>query len=56
MIVNADKFQSIINSDTCNQYTLNINGNQGTSEKFEIIFRRTRFLTMYKKQVISLTQ
>ena len=36
MIVNADKFQAIIvkrNSDMCNQYTLNIDGNQVTSEK-----------------------
>ena len=32
--VNADKFQAIIvNSDMCNQYTLNIDGNQVTSEK-----------------------
>ena len=37
MIVNADKFQAIIvkqNSDMCNQYTLNIDGNQVTLEKF----------------------
>ena len=36
MIVNADKFQAIIvkqNSDMCNQYTLNIDGSQVTSEK-----------------------
>ena len=36
MIVNTDKFQAIIvkrNSDMCNQYTLNIDGNQVTSEK-----------------------
>ena len=36
MIANADKFQAIIvkrNSDMCNQYTLNIDGNQVTSEK-----------------------
>ena len=36
MTVNADKFQAIIlkrNSDMCNQYTLNINGNQVTLEK-----------------------
>ena len=36
MIVNADTFQAIIvkrNSDMCNQYTLNIDGSQVTSEK-----------------------
>ena len=36
MIVNPDKFQAIIEkriSDMCNQYTLNIDGNQVTSEK-----------------------
>ena len=36
MIVNADRFQAIIvkrNSDMCNQYTLNTDGNQITSEK-----------------------
>ena len=36
MIVDADKFQVIIlkrNSNMCNQYTLNIHGNQVTSEK-----------------------
>ena len=36
MIVNADKFQAIIvkrNSDMCNQYTLNIDGNRAISEK-----------------------
>ena len=36
MIVNADKFQPIIvkrNSNMCNQYILNIDGNQVTSEK-----------------------
>ena len=36
MIVNADKFQAIIvkrNSEMCSQYTLNIDGNQVTSEK-----------------------
>ena len=36
MVVNAGKFQAIIakrNSDMCNQYTLNIDGNQVTSEK-----------------------
>ena len=36
MIINADKFHAIIvkrNSDTSNQYTLNIDGNQVTSEK-----------------------
>ena len=37
MIVNIDKIQAIIekwNSDMYNQYTLNIDGNQVTSEKF----------------------
>ena len=36
MIINADKFQAIIvkrNLDMFNQYTLNIDGNQVTSEK-----------------------
>ena len=36
MIVNADKFQAIIvkrHYNICNQYTLNIDGNQVTSEK-----------------------
>ena len=36
MIVNADKFQTVIikrNLDKRNQYTLNIVGNQVTSEK-----------------------
>ena len=36
MIVSADKFQAIMvkrNSDMCNQYTLNIDGSQLTSEK-----------------------
>ena len=36
MIVNIDKFLAIIvkqNSDMCNQYALNIDGNQVTSEK-----------------------
>ena len=42
MIVNADKFQAIIvkrNLDVCNQYTLNIDGNQVASEKSKTIFR-----------------
>ena len=42
MIVNADKFQVIIvkrNLDVCNQYTLNIDGNQVPSEKSKAIFR-----------------
>ena len=37
MIVNAGKCQAIIvkqNSDVCNQYTLNIDDNQVTSEKY----------------------
>ena len=36
MILNADKFQAIVvnrNSNMCNQYTLNIDDNQVTSEK-----------------------
>ena len=36
MIVNADKFKAVIvkrSSDMCNQYTLNIDGNQVTPEK-----------------------
>ena len=36
MILNADKFQAIAvnrNSNMCNQYTLNIDDNQVTSEK-----------------------
>ena len=36
MVVNIDKFLAIIvkqNSDMCNQYALNIDGNQVTSEK-----------------------
>ena len=36
MIVSADKFQAVMvkrNSDMCNQYTLNIDGSQLTSEK-----------------------
>ena len=36
MIVNADKFQTVVmkrNLDKRNQYTLNIVGNQFTSEK-----------------------
>ena len=46
MIVNADKFQAIIvkrNLDVCNQYTLNIDGNQVASEKSKTIFRWTLF-------------
>ena len=42
MIVNADKFQAIIvkrNSDMCNQYALNIDGNQVTSEKYVKLLR-----------------
>ena len=37
MIVNVDTFQAITvkqDSDMCNQYTLKIDGNQATSQKF----------------------
>ena len=68
MIVNADTFQAIIvkrNSDMCNQYTLNIDGNQVTSEKSVKLLGLiliTNYLSMstfphyVKKQVINLTQ
>ena len=41
MIINADKFQAIIvkrNLDMFSQYTLNIDGNQVTSEKSVKLF------------------
>ena len=68
MIVNADKFEAIIvkrNSDMCNQYTINIDGNQVTSEKSVKLLginidNKLSFdehVPLYvKKQVISLTQ
>ena len=68
MIVNADKFQAIIvkqNSDMCNQYTLNIDGSQVTSEKsVKLLGINTddKYLSMstfphyVKKQIINLTQ
>ena len=67
MTVNIDKFQAIIvkrYSDMCNQYTLNIDGNQVTSEKFVKLLGIniiTNYLLMstfphyVKKQVINLT-
>ena len=68
MIVNADKFQAIIvkrNSDMCNQYTLNNDGNQVTSEKSvkllginigDKLSLDEHVSSLCKKQVINLTQ
>ena len=68
IIVNADKFQVIIvkqNSDMCNQYTLNIDGNQVTLEKSvkllginidDKLSSMSTFPHYAKKQVINLTQ
>ena len=63
MAVNPDKFQASIvneNSDISNQYTLNIDGNQFTSEKsvkrlgtnIDLSFNKHDV----KKEVINLTQ
>ena len=68
MFVKADKFQAVIvelNSDVCNQYTLNIDSNQVISEqsvKLLGINIDKNYLSMntfshyVKKQVINLTQ